>query len=242
MSLLQQGIEKGLIRFDEEKKEIVYIKQKFRHLWNDSEAEEKVRAEAFLRLIFNYGYKSENIGFEIRCKSGSGYVEADIVVFEENSNKSKGFLVVEVKAGNTKTKPDDVRKQARSYAKTEEINCQLYAYKIGDAPFVAFKTNGKDTETTIPYRYTLQCVYAYLEEGKKVPEQQAHFEPLTASTPYELKRIFGQCHDEIWQSGEKGKEEALEEFNKLLFLKMFDEIERENLKNIYKNTVFKPEP
>ena len=29
MSLLQQGIEKGLIRFDEEKKEIVYIKQKF---------------------------------------------------------------------------------------------------------------------------------------------------------------------------------------------------------------------
>jgi type I restriction enzyme M protein len=222
--LVQKGIEKGLIQITEGN--IFYIHQSFSRDWTNPE--EKVRAEAYLMLVFNYGYNKENIVFEVKAKQGSsGKTSADIVIFEENSNKTKGFLVIEVKAEGSKDKSEEVRKQARSYAKSEEINCQLYAYKIGNAPFVAFKTNGKDVETKIPYRYTLQCVYAFLKVGEKVPEQQAHFEALTPSTPYELKRIFGQCHDTIWESGAKGKEEALEEFNKLLFLKMFDEIERE---------------
>ena len=222
--LVQKGIEKGLIQIT--KGNIFYTYQSFSRDWTNPE--EKVRAEAYLMLVFNYGYNKENIVFEVKAKQGSsGKTSADIVIFEENSNKTKGFLVIEVKAEGSKDKSEEVRKQARSYAKSEEINCQLYAYKIGNAPFVAFKTNGKDVETKIPYRYTLQCVYAFLKEGEKVPEQQAHFEPLIPSTPYELKRIFGQCHDTIWESGAKGKEEALEEFNKMLFLKMFDEIERE---------------
>lgn len=222
--LVQKGIEKGLIQVTENS--IFYTHQNFSREW--TYPEEKVRAEAYLMLVFNYGYNAENIVFEVKAKQGSsGKTSADIVIFEENSNKSKGFLVIEVKAEGSKDKSEEVRKQARSYAKSEEINCQLYAYKIGNAPFIAFKTNGKDVETKIPYRYTLQCVYAFLKEGEKVPEQQAHFEPLIPSTPYELKRIFGQCHDTIWESGAKGKEEALEEFNKMLFLKMFDEIERE---------------
>ncbi|PWK15747.1 type I restriction enzyme M protein [Arcicella aurantiaca] len=223
-TLIERGLESGLIEINE--KNILYKVQNFSRDW--ANPEEKVRAEAYLMLIFNYGYSATNIDFEVKAKQGSsGKTSADIVVFLENSNKKRGFLVIEVKSGDSKNKQEDVRKQARSYAKSEEINCQLYAYKIGDAPFVAFKTNGKDVETTIPYRYTLQCVYVYLLEGKGIPEEQAHFEPLKPSTPYDLKRIFGQCHDEIWQSGEKGKEEALEEFNKLLFLKMYDEIERE---------------
>lgn len=223
-TLIERGVESGLIEINE--RNILYKVQNFSRDW--ANPEEKIRAEAYLMLIFNYGYSPTNIDFEVKAKQGSsGKTSADIVVFLENSDKKRGFLVIEVKSGDSKNKQEDVRKQARSYAKSEEINCQLYAYKIGDAPFVAFKTNGKDVETTIPYRYTLKCVYVYLLEGKGVPEEQAHFEPLKPSTPYDLKRIFGQCHDEIWQSGEKGKEEALEEFNKLLFLKMYDEIERE---------------
>lgn len=223
--IIQKGIDKGLIKFDDENT-ILYTVQNFRRDWKNPE--EKVRAEAYLMLVFNFGYKAENIEFEVKAKQGSsGKTSADIVVFKESSNKKEGFLVIEVKAGDSKEKAEEVRKQARSYAKSEEINCQLYAYKIGDSPFIAFRTNGKDTETKIPYRYTLQCVYAFLVSCKTVPEEQAHFEGLIKSTPYDLKRIFGQCHNEIWQSGEKGKEEALEEFNKLLFLKMFDEIERE---------------
>ena len=162
MSLIERGIEKGLIEIRE--KNILYKVQNFSRDWTNPE--EKVRAEAYLMLIFNYGYSSENIDFEVRAKQGSsGKTSADIVIFLESSNKKQGFLVIEVKSGDSKDKPEEVRKQARSYAKSEEINCQLYAYKIGDAPFVAFKTNGKDTETTIPYRYTLQRIHSLIYSG-----------------------------------------------------------------------------
>jgi type I restriction enzyme M protein len=115
--LIQKGIDKGLIKFDENN--INYKIQNFVRDWKNPE--EKVRAEAYLMLVFNYGYNPENIGFEISCKQGGGSKYADIVVFKENSNKKEGFLVVEVKAADSKEKPDEVRKQARSYAKSEEI-------------------------------------------------------------------------------------------------------------------------
>jgi type I restriction enzyme M protein len=221
---IQKAIAKGIVSLDSEQKYITYTHQNKKYVFTDPE--EKIRAEAYLMLIFNYGYKPENIDFEVKAKQGgSGKTSADIVVYEELARKA--FLVIEVKSAEAKTKPDEVRKQARSYAKSEEINCTLYAYKIGNEPFMAYKTNGKDVETKIPYRYTFQCIYAYLVADKPVPEQQAHFEALAPSTPYELKHIFGQCHNKIWGSGAKDKEEALEEFNKLLFLKMFDEIERD---------------
>lgn len=224
--IIEKGIQQKYIRFSEDRKFITYIYQNktFSYL----KPEEKTRAEAFLSLILNYGYKAQYIDLEVKAKQGSsGKTSADIVVFEENPQKRKGFLTVEVKAENTKEKTDEIRKQARSYARSEEINCQLYAYKIGEGPFVAYKTNGRDIETKIPYRYTKQCVYAYIIEEGPIPDQQKHYENLSKSTPHELKRIFGQCHNEIWQSGEKGKEEALEEFNKMLFLKLYDEIEKE---------------
>lgn len=235
MSLLEKGIEKGLIKFDEGRKNIIYLEINLKK--DFTTPEEPVRANAYLELIFVYGYKPQFIDLEVKAKQGSsGKTSADIVVYEENSKK--GFLVVETKKANSSEKEDEIRKQARSYSKTEEINCQLYAYKIGDNPFVAFKTNGKDLETKIPYRYTQSCVYAYIVEGKPVPEEQLHFEALKPSTPHELKRIFKQCHDVIWESGKLNKTKALEEFNKMLFLKMFDEIEREKAERHLQEYIF----
>lgn len=224
MDIIQRGVEKGLIRFEEERKTITYVNHILPFLYTNPE--EPVRAEAFLLLVFQYGYDPKDIEFEVRAKQGSsGKTRADLVVNYPGTKKA--FLVVEVKAANTSEKPNEIRKQARSYARSEEINTQLYAYKIGTGPFFAFKTNGKDTETKIPYNYTQQTVYAYLVPGKAIPDNQAHYEALQPSTPYDLKRIFSQCHDTIWQSGEKSKPKALDEFNKLLFLKMYDELERE---------------
>lgn len=223
---IQKGIEKNIISFDAEQKNITYIFQNKTYKYSDPE--EKVRCLAFLELVFAYGYKPENIAFEVRAKQGtSGKTSADMVIYYPNEIPKKAFYVIEIKAANSKEKEDDVRKQARSYARSEEISTQYFAYKIGNNPFKAFKINGKDTEVQIPYEYNKDKVYAYLLEGSKIDEKQAHYAKLEKSTPYDLKRIFSQCHNIIWASGEKNKLKSLDEFNKLLFLKMYDESERD---------------
>ncbi len=220
----EQAQAAGHIKIEEDR--ILYVHQGKKY--NFSDPEEKVRCQAYLELIYEYGYTPQDIDFEVRAKQGgSGKTSADIVIYYPNEVPKKAFLVIEVKEGNTKTKEDEVRKQARSYARSEEINTPYFAYKIGDNPFKAFKINGKDTEVRIPYQYNKDTVYAYLVEGETTDEKQAHYIPIKPSTPHDLKRIFGQCHNIIWQSGEKNKQKSLDEFNKLLFLKMFDELERE---------------
>ncbi len=224
-SYIQQAINDGLISFDNSKR-INYLIQNKSYSYTDPE--EKVRCTALVELIYEYGYKSENIDFEVRAKQGSsGKTSADIVIYFPNEIPKKPFLVIELKAAGSKDKEDDVRKQARSYARSEEISTQYFAYKIGDNPFKAFKINGKDTEIKIPYEYNKNTIYAYVVEGQPTDEKTAHYINIERSTPHDLKRIFSLCHNIIWQSGEKNKQKSLDEFNKILFLKMYDEIERE---------------
>jgi hypothetical protein len=59
MNLIQEGIDKGLIKFDDEQKHITYIHQNKRR--NYTNPEEKVQAESFLKLVLVYGYKPERI-------------------------------------------------------------------------------------------------------------------------------------------------------------------------------------
>jgi type I restriction enzyme M protein len=59
MDLIQQGIAKGLIRFDDEQKNIYYIHQDKRRNYNNPE--EQVQAETFLKLVLKYGYPVERI-------------------------------------------------------------------------------------------------------------------------------------------------------------------------------------
>ena len=59
MTLIQEGIDKGLIKFDDEQKYITYIYQNKRR--NFGNPEERVQAESFLKLVLIYGYKPERI-------------------------------------------------------------------------------------------------------------------------------------------------------------------------------------
>ena len=54
MSLIQKGIDRGLITFDDEKKTITYVHQNKRRNYN--RPEEQVQAESFLKLVLDYGY------------------------------------------------------------------------------------------------------------------------------------------------------------------------------------------
>ena len=61
MNLTDTGIEKGLIRFDEDRNFITYVHQNKKRNYNNPE--EKVQAETFLTLVLIYGYPENRITY-----------------------------------------------------------------------------------------------------------------------------------------------------------------------------------
>jgi type I restriction enzyme M protein len=72
----QLGIEKGLIAFSDDGKRIEYIEQnKSRNFDNP---EEKVQAEAYCRLILEYGYPKQRVKLFVTVPMGVERKEADL--------------------------------------------------------------------------------------------------------------------------------------------------------------------
>ena len=112
--LIKKGIETGLISFDAEQKYITYIHQNKKRNYNNPE--EKVQAEAFLQLIFDYGYPVEHIKQFVSVTIGSSIREADIVVYSDKEH-NKPHIVVECKHSNVSDQEfSQAIEQAGSYA------------------------------------------------------------------------------------------------------------------------------
>ena len=69
MNLIETGIEKGLVRFDEERNFITYIHQNKKRNFNNPE--EQVQAEAFLSLVLIYGYPANRVKNYVSVQMGS---------------------------------------------------------------------------------------------------------------------------------------------------------------------------
>ena len=69
MDLIAEGIRKNLIRLEDGGKYIVYLPQQKRR--NFENPEEKVQAEAFLRLVLIYKYPAKRIRQYIPVQMGS---------------------------------------------------------------------------------------------------------------------------------------------------------------------------
>lgn len=93
-SLIDQGVAKGFIAFDADQKNITYKMQNKRFRYNDPE--EKVRANAYLSLVLDYGYPSEQIDIEVAVEHRVPNIYADIVVYADKSLK-KPLILVECK-------------------------------------------------------------------------------------------------------------------------------------------------
>ena len=68
---IQIGIDKGLISFNEDRSRILYVYQKKERNYNNPE--EKVQAEAFLKLILDYNYPESHIRQFVPFQELSGY-------------------------------------------------------------------------------------------------------------------------------------------------------------------------
>ena len=92
--LIKVGLEKQLIRFDLDQKNITYVRHNKRMRFNDSE--EKVRAKAYISLVLDYGYASEQIDIEVAIEHCVPNIYSDLVVYADKSLK-KPLITVECK-------------------------------------------------------------------------------------------------------------------------------------------------
>ncbi len=231
MSLIEQGIQKGLISFDDERKKITYIHQgKTRNYTNP---EEQVQAEAFLSLVLSYNYPVEQIQQFVSVTMGSSVKEADIVVYNDEE-WTKPHIVVECKKADvSELEFIQAIEQAAAYAYAlaGTIKYLWVSSGIKNEYFLVDKdSNVKQTIPDIPRFGTTEVQkYKYAKDGRSANEdagtdetKQKFFE-LEVIDEDELTRRFKQAHQALWAGGELNPSEAFDELDKLIFCKIWDE-------------------
>ena len=176
--------------------------------------EERLRQVVARSLVEEYGYDKKDIDLEFPIKMGRDTKRADIVVFSEGSKHDQEsiYLIIEVKTEDVKPsdREEGVR-QLESYVAASP-NCS-FALWVGNErlPFKVVVEKGKRVtrqipdipkggETTIP-RPT---------RGSLVPAVN-------------LKQVFRRAHNYIYVNQGLQKDNAFEELQKIIFIKVYDE-------------------
>ena len=235
MNLIDKGIEKGLIRFNEDKSTITYVHQNKKR--NYSNPEEKVQAETFLTLVLIYGYPIERIRQFVSVQMGSETKEADIIVYSDDECEST-YIVVECKKEEiTDQEFNKAVDQAYSYAVAEGGTYVWVTSRIKNEYYEVPKAKPKSrlaipdvpqfgVKKLAPYKYVKGGI-SQTDAGVKEPEaelgkKQKFFE-LEIVSESELTRIFIQAHQALWGGGQRNPSVAFDELDKLIFCKIWDE-------------------
>lgn len=230
MSLIQEGLEKGLISFDEEQKYITYTHQNTRR--NYANPEELVQAETFLKLILTYGYNPKRVRQFVPVTMGSSIKEADVIVYSDDACLSP-YIVVECKHQDVSEQEfKQAVEQAFSYAYALAGTVKfIWATKGNKEEFYRFdkEKNKRTTEADIPYfGESATKKYRYAKGGFYKDKLKGKLETIPCSDiqkveESELTRIFKQAHDALWAGGELNPSQAFDELDKLIFCKIWDE-------------------
>ncbi|HEX9020931.1 MAG TPA: type I restriction enzyme HsdR N-terminal domain-containing protein, partial [Nitrospirota bacterium] len=202
MDLIQEGLKQKLIRFENDGKYIVYLPQDKRR--NYENPEEKVQAEAYLRLILVYRYPSKRIRQFVPVQMGSAEKEADIIVYSDDELKAP-FIIVECKKADV-SELEFVRAagQAFGYAVAEGGKYVWITSSLKNEYYEvpAKKPKERITIPDIPqYGVAELAKFKYAYEGGTTKTGQKLF-ALEKVTEDELTRRFQQAHQALWGGGE----------------------------------------
>ena len=222
MSLISQGVAKGLIKFDDEQKQITYVHQKKKR--NYTNPEERVQAETFLQLILTYGYDTKRIRLFVSVTMGSSVKEADIIVYNDDSCLSPHIVVECKKQDVSEAEFAQAVEQAFSYAVAEGAGFVWVTSGIKNQYYQVPKEKPKDriTITDIPQCGVAKLAKYKYAKGGGSSNGQKLFE-LEVVTEDELTRRFKQGHQSLWGGGELNPSSAFDELDKLIFCKLWDE-------------------
>lgn len=241
MNYIEEGVKKNLISFDADEKNITYnLKDPKKRRYTD--AEEKIQAKIFCRLVLEYGYSEKRITINESVTMGSSRKEADIIVYNDDA-LTKPHIVVECK------------KEDISEAEFKQAVLQAFAYSHALAGTTKFiwvtkgdkdeyykfdkNTNKREEEadiphygqsTTPPFKYVKGKKYIPKSSGFDAQESQAKYaqkevwyDDLQVVDENYLIRTFKQSHDALWAGGELNPSQAFDELDKLIFCKIWDE-------------------
>ncbi len=257
MNLIETGVEKGLIKFDEERNFITYICQNKKR--NYKNPEEKVQAETFLTLTLIYGYSEKRIKQFVSVQMGVETKEADIIVYSDDKQEETHIVVECKKEDLTDQQFNIAVDQAFGYAvaegakyvwTTSKIKNQYYEIpdkkpksriEIPDIP--QFGVN-----QLAPYKYVkggfsqteTESIKNVVSEPEIKYQKQKFFE-LEVVSESELTKIFIQSHQALWGGGERNPSEAFDELDKLIFCKIWDEKHPRETGKPYEFQIFRDE-
>ncbi len=233
MNLIEKGLEKGLIKFDDEKKFITYVYQNKKR--NYTNPEEKIQTETFLKLMLVYGYSEKRIRHYVSVKMGTTGGEADIIVYNDN-DCFEPYIIIECKKSDVSEQEfEQASDQAFSYAYATPKNIKYIwitsSIKNKYYEFNKDKDERKDAPDIPSYGVKKLAKYKYAKGGfdpniteDKTTYGTQKFFDLKEVTENELTRRFKQAHNSLWAGGEMNPSQAFDELDKLIFCKIWDEI------------------
>lgn len=256
MSLIDTGIEKGLIKFDEDKNFITYIHQGKKRSYNNPE--EKVQAETFLTLVLNYGYPVNRIQQFVSVQMGSETKEADIIVYSDDECEETYILVECKKEEITDQQFKIAVDQAYSYCVAEGGKYVWTTSKIINEYYEVPKEKPR-SRIAIPdipqYGVNKLAPYKYVKGGflqsegetetnvvrEPDPNVKQKFFELEIVSENELTKIFIQAHQALWGGGQRNPSVAFDELDKLIFCKIWDEKHPRKIGQPYDFQLFRDE-
>lgn len=221
--LFEQGIKKNLVRLNDGASRIEYVNHGISRDFTKPEA--RVEALAYLSLVLQYGYPDNRIRLFSPVKMGASLREADIEVYEDPVHE-KPLIIIECK------------KEATSEAEFRQAVEQAFSYAVAEGARYVWATSGikneyyevpsqkpkaRRTVADIP-RFGVEGLakYRYAVNGGTGRDGQKHF-PLKTVPEDELTHRFAKAHQALWGGGELNPSDAFDEFDKLVFCKIWDE-------------------
>ncbi len=149
MDFIEKAKKDRYVVLDEKKNQLTYLPNvKTR---TASNPEEKVQLDAFLKLIYRYGYPAAQIKVCEPVKIGSSNREADIVVYADAACKSPLIVVECKKQGISQTGFREAVEQGFSYAATTRAGYVWVTDGLRDAFFEVWpKAMGERDENRLP--------------------------------------------------------------------------------------------
>src|SRR5260363_102920 len=224
-SYLQQAIKDGHAKMTGEGKNqrIHYLEAHHSERW--SAPEEKVRAEFWAELIYQYEYLPERIRFEVRVPRRTPNDLADLVIYADAALKSPWF-VFECKRADIS---DAEFTQAIEQACGNRASLgATYAGLIAGLTrrllrFDTFPAGERDKNhiADIPKRYGQPPQWRFYKN--------AQGQDLAAIPREALRTAIRKCHHTPWAGGRRSPIAAFGEFCKLIFIKHRDEKDLERV-------------
>lgn len=238
MNLLETGLEKGFIKFDDEKNFVTYVHQNKRRSYNNPE--EKVQVETYLSLILISGYPVNRLKLFSPVQMGVNTKEADIIVYADDACEST-YIIVECKREDITDQEFNVAvDQAYSYAVAEGAKYVWTTSRIKNQYYEVpdKKPKSRIEIPDIPqFGVTKLAPYKYVKGGisqtdtdtlvnlasEPEPNAKQKFFELEVVSESELTKIFIQSHQALWGGGQRNPSVAFDELDKLIFCKIWDE-------------------